>query len=90
MPKVDFWKWIGGVVAAAVVAYFTTIQAISVGMMEVKTTEKLHHEATNARIDALAKGTNEKIDSVASDVRQIRDAVYVVAARAQRIEKEVR
>lgn len=79
MLKADFWKWVIGVVAAAVTAYYTTVQAINVSLMEVKTTERLHHESTNA-----------KIDGVANDVRQIRDAVYVVAARAQRIEREVK
>lgn len=90
MPKADFWKWVIGVAVAAVTAYFTTIMAINVGMMEVRTTEKLHHESTNAKIDLLHSQTDTKIDSVANDVRQIRDAVFVVAARAQRIEKEVK
>lgn len=52
-------QWLVGLILAALVAYFTTTNALQAGLAEVKATENNHFEEVLRRLDAMQDDIRE-------------------------------
>lgn len=55
----DFWRWLIGVGAAAVVAYFTTIGAIQAEVSEIRTRQDSQFSEVLRRLDLMQQDIRE-------------------------------